>query len=237
MAKMNTEAEKYTLEPDDAREAYMKGNFDKAFDIWHEHAEQGDAHSQAWIGAMYANGDGRDMDYGMANSWYLRAAEQGHAMAQANVGASYYTGTGVEKDLDTAVRWLSAAADSGDLNGLFNLAVLYSKGEVILDDDAASQKRAAELYQVAAERGHYPSQSRLGYMFSVGKGVSKDRVQAYLWLTLASQHGIGTALDALETVVDSMSSDEKAAGASLFDEWRLKTRSNEGQVALYPTPS
>ena len=158
-------------------------------------------------------------------------------MAQANVGAAYYTGTGVEKNLDTAVHWLSEAADAGDLNGLFNLAVLYSKGEVLSGDDKAAQKRAAELYQMAAERGHYPSQSRLGYMFSVGKGVSKDRVQAYLWLTLASQHGIGTALEALETVVKSMSSEEKAAGAVLFEEWRLKTKSNEGPVALHPEPA
>lgn len=231
------EADKHTPETDDAREAYMKGDFDKAFHIWHEHAEQGDALAQAWIGAMYANGDGRDMDYGMANSWYLRAAEQGYAMAQANVGAAYYTGTGVEKNLDSAVHWLSAAADAGDLNGLFNLAVLYSKGEVLSGDEEAAQKRAAELYQIAAERGHYPSQSRVGYMYSVGKGVPKDRVQAYLWLTLASQHGIGTALDALETVVKSMSSEEKAAGAILFEEWRLKTKSNEGPVALYPEPS
>lgn len=234
---MSMDAEKHTPKSNDARAAYMKGDFDKAFHIWHEHAEKGDADAQAWIGAMYANGDGRDMDYGLANSWYLRAAEQGHAMAQANVGAAYYTGTGVEKNLDTAVHWLSEAADAGDLNGLFNLAVLYSKGEVLPGDDKAAQKRAAELYQMAAERGHYPSQSRVGYMFSVGKGVSKDRVQAYLWLTLASQHGIGTALDALETVVKSMSSEEKEAGAILFEEWRLKTKSNEGQVALHPAPT
>ncbi len=234
---MNMKAEKPMPKTDDARKSYMKGDFDKAFHIWHELAEQGDANAQAWIGAMYANGDGRDMDYEVANSWYLRAAEQGHAMAQANVGAAYYSGTGVEKNLDTAIFWLTAAADAGDLNGLFNLAVLYSKGEVLPDDDEAAQKRAAELYQIASERGHYPSQSRLGYMFSVGKGVPKDRVQAYLWLTLASQHGIGTALDALETVVEGMSSEEKAAGANLFEEWRLKTKSNEGPVALYPMPS
>ena len=230
---MNMEAEKDTPESDDAREEYMKGDFDKAFHIWHERAEQGDAHAQAWIGAMYANGDGRDMDYGMANSWYLRAAEQGHAMAQANVGAAYYTGTGVEKNLDTAVHWLSAAADAGDLNGLFNLAVLYSKGKGVEEN----QKRAAELYAKAAACGHYPSQSRLGYMYANGKGVKKDRVQAYLWLSLAAQHGIGTALNALESVVNSMSAEEKAQGVDLFEQWRSTAGTKGDQVALYPMPS
>ena len=32
-----------------------------------------------------------------------------------------------------------------------------------------------------------------------GEGVEKSRVHAYLWLSLASQHGIGTALEAIET--------------------------------------
>ena len=142
-------------------------------------------------------------------------------------------GQGVEKNAEEAVRWLSAAAKGGDINGLFNLAVLYSKGEGV----EQSEEKAAELYTEAAKLGHYPSQSRLGYMYSQGQGVSKDRVQAYLWLTLAAQHGIGTALNELEGIVNSMSAEEKAQGAQLFDHWRLRTGSSNGPTALYPMPS
>ena len=99
------------------------------------------------------------------------------------------------------------------------------------------QKRAAELYAKAAECGHYPSQSRLGYMYAHGKGVKKDRVQAYLWLSLAAQHGIGTALNALESVVNSMSAEEKAQGVYLFEQWRSAAGTKGDQVALYPMPS
>ena len=71
-----------------------------------------------------------------------------------------------------------------------------------------------------------------------GKGVQKDRVEAYLWLSLAAQHGIGTALDALESVVKEMSLEEKNKGAALFDQWRSRTRSTENQVAgIVSTPS
>ncbi len=218
---------------EEAQAAYRAGNYQDALEIWTNLAEEGDADAVAWIGACYANGDGVDVDDAQAMAWYLRAAEMGNPLAQANVGAFHYMGRGTEKNLEKAVHWLERASEGGDLNGLFNLAQLYTHGDGVPEDKA----RAAELYRKAAELGHYPSQSRLGYMYAQGDGVKKDRVQAYLWLTLASQHGIGTALDALESVVREMSAEEKAEGAQLFDEWRFRTKSAHGPVALYPTPT
>ncbi len=231
---MGTIAEERNEEFSNARSAYMKGDFKVSFDIWHKMAKEGHSESQAWVGAMYANGDGREANNIEAFNWYLLAAKQKHAMAAANVGAAYYMGNGIKKDLEGAVFWLREAASLNDLNGIFNLAVLYSKGEINDVSEEEALEKAAELYLKASERGHYPSQSRLGYMYSVGKGVKKDRVQAYVWLTLASQHGIGTALNALETVVESMSSEEKTAGASLFEKWRKETKSDQGPTAIYP---
>ena len=216
-----------------AREAYTQGDFAKARKIWEQQANEGIAEAQAWLGAMYANGDGVDVDDATALSWYEKAAEQNYPMAQANIGAMYFMGQGTEKNIDLAIKWLTAAADNNDVNGLFNLAVLVAKGEGVEED----QKRAADLYRRAAEQGHYPSQSRLGYMYAHGQGVEKDRVLAYLWLTLASQHGIGTALNALESVVKSMSAEEKAMGATLYEQWRSKTGADRMQVAMQPSPS
>ncbi|MEH6357703.1 MAG: tetratricopeptide repeat protein [Pseudomonadales bacterium] len=217
-----------------ARELYDRGDFEASFAMWLLLAETGDAEAQAWAGSFYANGEGGVLlDGELAFYWYVKAAEQGDHQAQANVGAMCYMGTGVEKNDEQAIKWLSAAAEGGDINGLFNLAVLCTKGEGIEKSD----EKAAELYREAAELGHYPSQSRLGYMYAQGQGVSKDRVQAYLWLTLAAQHGIGTALNELESIVKSMSAEEKAQGAQLFDHWRLRTGSNNGPTALYPMPS
>jgi uncharacterized protein len=234
---MNIDIKKNNLDYAEAHKAYMLCDFDRAYEIWHVAAELGDADAQAWIGSMYANGDGKEIDYHAAHSWYLKAALQGHSMSQSNVGVNFYTGIGVEKNLDQAIYWLSAAAEKDDLKGLFNLAVLYSKGSVPEFNSETSEKMAAELYRRAAVLGHYPSQSRLGYLYSIGKGVPKNRTQAYLWLTLAAQHGIGTTLDALESVVKDMSSEEKSEGMRLFNEWRLITRSNEGPVAIHPSPA
>lgn len=215
-----------------ARAAYQKGRYDKAFDIWYQAANDGEAEAQSWIGSLYANGEGVEVDDQKALQWYLAAAKQGNHMAQANVGAFYFMGRGTARNVPEAVRWLTAAAEGGDLNGLFNLAVIYSKGDGVKEN----HEKAADLYRHAAELGHYPSQSRLGYIYAQGKGIPKDRVQAYLWLSLAAQHGIGTALDALEAVIKEMSLEEKKKGAGLFEEWRTRTKSNDGPVALYPMP-
>lgn len=218
---------------DIARQAYSQGDYQKAHDIWKFEADEGNPEAQSWLGSLYANGDGVEVNVESALAWYEKAAQQGHAMAQANVGAMYYMGQGSEKNISKAIEWLTAAAENNDANGLFNLAVIYSKGEDV-DENA---EYAAELYRKAAEQGHYPSQSRLGYIYAHGNGVKKDRIQAYLWLTLASQHGIGTALNELESIVKSMSAEEKAMGATLFEQWRNKTGTNDMQVAMYPTPS
>ena len=130
-----------------------------------------------------------------------------------------------------AVRWLRRAARGGDANARFNLGVLYSQGNGVLQNHA----RAAEWYRRAAETGHYPSQARLGHMYVVGEGVKKDRVQAFLWLSLAARHGIGTALTALEAVVKEMSSDEKAEGMRLVGQWRGKAESG-ADVIIDPVP-
>lgn len=216
-----------------AKQAYSQGDFEKARNIWENQAAAGTAEAQAWLGSLYANGDGVEINDTTALTWYEKAADQNHAMAQANVGAMYYMGQGTKKNVPSAMKWLTAAAENNDVNGLFNLAFIYSKGE----DVEENQEQAADLYRKAAEQGHYPSQSRIGYMYAHGQGVKKDRVLAYLWLTLASQHGIGTALTALEAVVKSMSSEEKGMGATLVEQWRNKTGSDKMQVAMHPSPS
>jgi len=214
------------------RAAYMAENFAGARDIWLPLAEAGDAEAQAWVGSLYANGDGVDINDGTAFGWYLKSAEGGNVQAQSNIGAMYAMGQGVAQDDEAAVRWFERAAENGDAHGQFNLAVLLSNGTGVAKDLA----KAARWYRAAAEGGHYPSQARLGQMYATGQGVEKDRVQAYLWLSLAAQHGIGTALNALEGIAKHMSSEEKSEALNLFDMWRGKTAASAGPSRIEPLP-
>ena len=214
------------------RTAFMAGNFDRAREIWMSLAAAGDAEAQAWIGSLYANGDGVEIDDSAAFAWYVKSAEGGNVQAQSNVGAAYAMGNGVKQDHEAAVRWFERAAKNSDAHGQFNLAVLLSSGS----GGAKDLAKAAEWYRTAAEGGHYPSQARLGQMYAIGQGVGKDRVQAYLWLSLAAQHGIGSALNALDGIVKQMSSEEKSEALNLFDLGRGKTAGAVGPSRIEPLP-
>ena len=213
-------------------DAYMASDFENARKIWLPLAEGGDTDAQAWIGSLYANGDGVELDDGEGFKWYLKSAEGGNVQAQSNVGAMYAMGKGVAQDDEAAVSWFEKAAAQGDAHGQFNLAVLLTNGSGV----EKNIEKAAEWYRAAAEGGHYPSQARLGQMFAAGHGVERDRVQAYLWLSLAAQHGIGTALNALDGVIQHMSSEEKAQAMSLFDQWRGRTAGKTGPSRIEPLP-
>jgi len=216
-----------------ARDLYFAGEFIDALEIWNRLSDAGDVESKAWIGSCYANGDGVALDDKIALKFFEEAAHAGNALAQANAGAFHFMGRGTSKNFEKAVEWLELAAENNDLNGLFNLAQIFFQGSGV-DIDL---ERSAKLYKKAAELGHYPSQARLGQMYIDGHGVEKSRVQAYLWLSLASQHGIGTALEALNGIVGDMSAEEKAEGQQLFSTWRANTSGGAPQVAMVPSPT
>ena len=90
---------------DVARQAYNQGNYQKAREIWQVKADKGNPEAQSWLGSLYANGDGVEVNDANALAWYEKAAEQGHPMAQANVGAMYYMGQGTEKNIEKAIRF------------------------------------------------------------------------------------------------------------------------------------
>jgi len=51
---------------------------------------------------------------------------------------------------------------------------------------------ALREFRPLAEQGHAQAQVNLGIMYSQGRGVPKDFVQAYRWYTLAADQGNGS---------------------------------------------
>lgn len=215
-----------------AIEAYGRGAYDEAFQRLERLAGEDDPEAKAWLGAMYANGEGVGASLTRAFALYLEAAEAGIVMAQTNVGAMLAMGQGTPRDIAAGVRWLEKAAEGGDVFAQYNLATLLSKGDGIPPEP----ERAVRWYRAAAESGHYPSQARLGFLYANGIGVEKDRVEAFTWLSLAAQHGVGTALTALEAVVAQMSADEKQAGNASVGRWRGRTAEVSRHARLNPLP-
>jgi uncharacterized protein len=73
-------------------------------------AERGNAHAQAMLGFMYANGQGVPQSYDLAADWYERSAQQGDSTGQYLLGLTYDKGFGVTADVVLAHKWLNLAA-------------------------------------------------------------------------------------------------------------------------------
>jgi uncharacterized protein len=73
-------------------------------------AQRGDAHAQAVLGFMYANGRGVPQSYDLAVDWYLQSAERGDATGQYLLGLMYDKGFGVTQNIVLAHKWLNLAA-------------------------------------------------------------------------------------------------------------------------------
>jgi TPR repeat protein len=73
-------------------------------------AQRGDAHAQAILGFLYANGRGVPQSYDVAVDWYVLSAEQGDPTGQYLLGLMYDKGFGVTQDVVLAYKWLNLAA-------------------------------------------------------------------------------------------------------------------------------
>ncbi len=99
---------------DDAVAAFDQGDYDTAFELWRQLAEQGSAPAQYNLAFMYDNEIGVPRDHAAGIKWYRLAADQGYTNAQYNLALMYANGRGIAQDLVQAHMWLDIAAAQGD---------------------------------------------------------------------------------------------------------------------------
>ncbi|MEZ5890639.1 MAG: tetratricopeptide repeat protein [Xanthobacteraceae bacterium] len=113
---------------DAAETAYDKGKYKTALRLARPLAEKGDAHAEALMGLLYANGRGVPRDDHEAMKWFRSAADQGDPVAQLQIGIMYYDGRGVPQDYSEAARWYQLAAERGNPEAQYNLGIMYATG-------------------------------------------------------------------------------------------------------------
>jgi uncharacterized protein len=95
---------------DDAVEAFMAGDYEKATKLYRPRAIRGEVDAQRYLGFIYSEGKGVPQDYKEAIKWYRLAAEQGDPDAQMRLGLMYADGTGVSQDYVLAHMWVNISA-------------------------------------------------------------------------------------------------------------------------------
>ncbi len=95
--------------------ALMLGDNDKALKTFVPLAEASNhAYAQYYLGLMYAEGRGVDVDLEAAAKWYRKAAEKAVQIAQFRLGGCYERGEGVSRDPIEAYGWYGVSAQLGN---------------------------------------------------------------------------------------------------------------------------
>jgi TPR repeat protein/class 3 adenylate cyclase len=169
-------------------------NYAAALDRYRSAAEQGNAHAQARLGAMYRNGNGVDRDYAEAMRWYRKAADQGDALGEAGLGNLFEYGQGVDRNYSEAFKWFEKAAVQGLTYAQNQIGAFYENGLGVPKDASVAMK----WYRKAADAGDGWAQTSIGDLYWGRAGIEQDYAEAMRWYrkaaeqsNLGGQTGIG----------------------------------------------
>ena len=153
-------------------------NFKQAMPL----AQQGNADAQNAVALAYFSGTQGTHKYHDAFIWFEKAAHQHHPAAMFNLGLMYQKGLGTLADAKLSRMWLQKSADAGNRDALYAIGIIY---QAELDFT-----HAVYYVGLAAEKGYPDAMNRLGYFYSEGLGVSKDRAVGHAWCLKAANHGL-----------------------------------------------
>jgi len=168
-------------------------------------------------------------DYGAAFREWEPLAVRGNDVAQYNLGVLYESGLGVAVDKSRARLWYGKSADRGFAQAQNNLGRLFYMGDSVPPDYA----KAAAYFRRAAAQGIAFSHFFLGMIYAGGgPGVKADPIQAYKWLSTASDLHKSTqyrndALASRALVAQGMSDKHIAVAERLAFDWMEKFQNRE----------
>lgn len=106
----------------------IKQDYQRAFNLYLQAAEQGDRLAEYLVASCLMNGNGTEIDKAKSLSFYIKSAEQGLDKAQFVVGNFYENGNGVvEINLEMAANWYKKAALQGNRCAIKAIQELHSK--------------------------------------------------------------------------------------------------------------
>lgn len=137
-------------------DAWDRGDFKTAVDLWRASANKGNADAQFNLGQAYKLGRGVPTDLKQAEIWYGKAAWQGHEQAEASYGLALFA-NGKRSE---ALTWLQRAVQRGDPRAQYVLGTMYFNGDVVAKDWV----RAYALVTRASQTGLNEASTALAQM-------------------------------------------------------------------------
>ena len=148
--------------------------------------------------------------------------DKDEAWAQAMMAGLYRDGKcGLKQSYVMATMLFEKAVAQGDPTAMYNLAILYEKGQGV----AQSYTKAAELYTMAAEKGQVEAMFNLAFLYEMGRGVVQSFQKATELYSMAAEKGQVNAMSMLGVMY--IQGQGVAQSNELAREWWTKA-ANEG---------
>ncbi|ORX55241.1 HCP-like protein [Piromyces finnis] len=138
------------------------------------------------VASSYYNGLGVERNVEKAYNFAKIAAEYGHSGAQNLIGMINYEGTEtLEKNEEMALKWYRKAANSNEAAALYNLAMLYENGIVVMQN----YNEAFKYYKMASDFGSISGTNIIGFFHEHGIGTEKNKIMAFKYYSKAASKG------------------------------------------------
>ncbi len=155
-----------------------------AYRIMLKLARLGDVDAIRFVGACYQQGKGGvAKSYSEALKWYEKGVEGGSAFSARSIANLYITGdASLPVDEIKSEEWFekyeSMVLSQRKPATIYYLGMdYYRKADTII--------KSAQLFELSADMGHFPSMLRLVRIYVNGEGIEPNRDLAHKWLNVA----------------------------------------------------
>ena len=173
-----------------AKEAYDRGDFTRARDLFQAEADKGDPEAKHYMASLYHRGHGVEKDIAKALALLEEAGSRDYVLSLATLGGMYLSGDVVNQDYQKAFDYFLRAAELGHLESIYKVSQFYLNGA----GAEQSNDNAAYWFKEAAIQGHLQAQHAYALLLAQGKGVPLDYVQAYAWINMPAEAGDDEAI-------------------------------------------
>lgn len=176
----------------EAEQAYLKGDFKKAFDICSLLVNNNNGRAMYFMGLFYQFGCENfiKINEEQANIWFKKGMELDDPLCIWAVANKMPSGSSEKEKLFSDISEdIIRLAENKDPFAQCNLALMYKYGDGVKKD----YEEVVRWYRKAAEQGYSRAQCNLGYMYEVGTGIEKDKDESIKWYRMAAEQGNSNA--------------------------------------------
>jgi TPR repeat protein len=171
---------------------------DTALALLESSAARGNAEAYRRMGDIYVAGKLVSRDIDKALECYRAAAGLGMTNAYETMGDIFREGELIPRDVARAIELYDLGAKEGHSTAREKSDTLKNERERLcqigIQLKYSSPDQAFRAFAISSSMGYVPAYKEVGRAFLEGRGIKKDRSQAYLWLEKATESGDEEAL-------------------------------------------